>query len=103
MERTGISAEERTGLAVAVVLHLALFAMLIVQGLFPGHRKPRFDRADARHQSSACACAGPARIAADYTADTAAGAIARSLAQCPCRYQSAAAPRSAAHAEPGAA
>ncbi|MEG9269215.1 energy transducer TonB [Qipengyuania sp. Mu-71] len=35
MERTGISAEERTGLAVAVVLHLALFAMLIVQGLFP--------------------------------------------------------------------
>ena len=35
MERTGISAEERTGLAVAVVLHLALFAMLMVQGLFP--------------------------------------------------------------------
>jgi len=35
MERTGISGEERTGLAVAVVLHLALFAMLIVQGLFP--------------------------------------------------------------------
>lgn len=35
MERTGIRAEERTGLIVAVVLHLALLAMLIVQGLFP--------------------------------------------------------------------
>lgn len=35
MERTGIRAEERTGLIVAVLLHLALFAMLIVQGLFP--------------------------------------------------------------------
>ena len=35
MERTGIRGEERTGLAVAVVLHLALLAMLIVQGLFP--------------------------------------------------------------------
>ena len=31
MERTAIRAEERTGLAVAVILHLALFAMLIVQ------------------------------------------------------------------------
>ena len=35
MERTAIRAEERTGLAVAVILHLALFAMLIVQRLFP--------------------------------------------------------------------
>lgn len=35
MERTGIRAEERTGLAVAVVLHLALLGMLFVQGLFP--------------------------------------------------------------------
>ena len=35
MERTGIRAEERTGLIVAVILHLALLAMLIVQGLFP--------------------------------------------------------------------
>ncbi|HCI61474.1 MAG TPA: energy transducer TonB, partial [Erythrobacter sp.] len=35
MERTAIRAEERTGLAVAVILHLALFAMLFVQGLFP--------------------------------------------------------------------
>lgn len=35
MERTGIRAEERTGLVVAVVLHLALFAMLVVQGLLP--------------------------------------------------------------------
>lgn len=35
MERTGINREERTGLIVAVVLHLALFALLLVQGLFP--------------------------------------------------------------------
>ena len=35
MERTGIRTEERTGLAVAVVLHLALLGMLFVQGLFP--------------------------------------------------------------------
>ena len=35
MERTGIRAEERTGLIVAVVLHLALFGLLVVQGLFP--------------------------------------------------------------------
>ena len=35
MERAAIRAEERTGLAVAVILHLALFAMLFVQGLFP--------------------------------------------------------------------
>lgn len=35
MEITGIRAEERTGLIVAVVLHLALLAMLVVQGLFP--------------------------------------------------------------------
>ena len=35
MESTGIRGDERTGLAVAVVLHLALLAMLIVQGLFP--------------------------------------------------------------------
>ncbi|QYJ07705.1 energy transducer TonB [Qipengyuania flava] len=35
MESRGIRAEERTGLIVAVVLHLALLAMLIVQGLFP--------------------------------------------------------------------
>ncbi|MBX7501645.1 energy transducer TonB [Qipengyuania sp. YG27] len=35
MERTGIRHEERTGLVVAVVLHLALVALLVVQGLFP--------------------------------------------------------------------
>lgn len=35
MERVGIRAEERTGLIVAVVLHVALLAILIVQGLFP--------------------------------------------------------------------
>lgn len=35
MERTAIRAEERTGLVVAVVLHLALVALLVVQGLFP--------------------------------------------------------------------
>ena len=35
MERSGIRGEERTGLVVAVVLHLALLAMLVVQGLFP--------------------------------------------------------------------
>ena len=35
MERTGIRTEERTGLAVAVVLHLALLGMLFLQGLFP--------------------------------------------------------------------
>ncbi|MEC8714980.1 MAG: energy transducer TonB [Pseudomonadota bacterium] len=35
MERTGINREERTGLIVAVVLHLALFALLLVQGMFP--------------------------------------------------------------------
>ncbi|MEX0342744.1 MAG: energy transducer TonB [Erythrobacter sp.] len=35
MERIGIRAEERTGLIVAVVLHLALLGLLIVQGLFP--------------------------------------------------------------------
>ncbi|KWV94592.1 energy transducer TonB [Erythrobacter sp. AP23] len=35
MERLGIRAEERTGLIVAVALHLALFGLLIVQGLFP--------------------------------------------------------------------
>jgi len=35
MERTAIRAEERTGLVVAVALHLALVALLVVQGLFP--------------------------------------------------------------------
>lgn len=35
MERTAIRAEERTGLVVAVVLHLALVALLVVQGLVP--------------------------------------------------------------------
>lgn len=35
MERTGIRHEERTGLVVAVVLHLALLALLVAQGLFP--------------------------------------------------------------------
>lgn len=35
MERTAITAEERTGLVVAVVLHLALVALLVVQGLVP--------------------------------------------------------------------
>lgn len=35
MERTAIRAEERTGLVVAVVLHLALVALLLVQGLVP--------------------------------------------------------------------
>ncbi len=35
MERTGIRSEERTGLVVAVLLHLLLFAALFVQGLLP--------------------------------------------------------------------
>ena len=35
MESHGIRAEERIGLAVAVVLHLAIFALLVVQALMP--------------------------------------------------------------------
>ena len=35
MERTGIRAEERTGLIVAVVLHLAVLALMLLQAMVP--------------------------------------------------------------------
>lgn len=43
MERTGIRTEERTGLIVAVVLHLLLLAALFIQGLLPA---PTFERTE---------------------------------------------------------
>ena len=44
MERTGIRAEERTGLIVAVALHLALLAALVIQALFEAPAAPPVER-----------------------------------------------------------
>ena len=44
MERTGIRTEERTGLLIAVGLHLALLAALLVQALMPAAEIPRTER-----------------------------------------------------------
>ena len=44
MERTGIRTEERTGLLIAVGLHLALLAALLVQALMPTAEIPRTER-----------------------------------------------------------
>lgn len=44
MERTGIRAEERTGLIIAVALHLALLAALVIQALFEAPRMPKVER-----------------------------------------------------------
>lgn len=43
MERTGIRTEERTGLIVAVILHLLLLAAMVIQGFFPA---PQIDRTE---------------------------------------------------------
>ena len=44
MERTGIRAEEKTGLIVAVVLHLAVLALLLVQAMMPAPSVPKTER-----------------------------------------------------------
>ena len=44
MERTAIRAEERTGLIVAVALHLLLLLALVAQALFPAPQIPRTER-----------------------------------------------------------
>ena len=44
MERTGIRAEEKTGLIVAVVLHLAVLALLLVQAMMPAPVVPKTER-----------------------------------------------------------
>ena len=44
MERTGIRAEERTGLIVALALHLLLLAAMVIQALFPQPEVPRTER-----------------------------------------------------------
>ncbi|MBX7459138.1 energy transducer TonB [Qipengyuania sp. 1NDH17] len=44
MERTGIRAEEKTGLIVAVVLHLAVLALLLVQAMLPAPIIPKTER-----------------------------------------------------------
>lgn len=43
MERTGIKAEERTGLIVAVILHLLILTAMVIQGFFPA---PQIERAE---------------------------------------------------------
>lgn len=44
MERTGIRAEEKTGLIVAVVLHLAVLAIMLVQAMLPAPVIPKTER-----------------------------------------------------------
>ena len=44
MERAGIRAEEKTGLIVAVVLHLAVLALLLVQAMLPAPSVPKTER-----------------------------------------------------------
>ncbi|SFO95108.1 energy transducer TonB [Qipengyuania nanhaisediminis] len=44
MERTGIRTEERTGLLIAIGLHLALLAALLVQALMPAAEIPQTER-----------------------------------------------------------
>ena len=44
MERTGIRAEEKTGLIVALALHLGVLALLVVQALLPAPTIPKTER-----------------------------------------------------------